>query len=185
MVGKRWMEEDVTGGARINNPKDLVRLEITAALSRNIRVIPVLVEGAIMPREDDLPEPLRPFARRNAIEVSNVHFNSDVEILLAAVGKALGEPAPNASISSSRRSRLYLALGVITLAGAVPFVPYVNRWMRRTSGLLDSAEADWRFCGKCACIFYGGDANKGVCPAGGTHFAQGYNFVLSHDAATP
>jgi len=43
-------------------------LEIAAALSRNVRVIPVLLDGAGMPTEELLPEPLRALARRNAIE---------------------------------------------------------------------------------------------------------------------
>ena len=183
MIGKRWMEPEVGGVARINNPKDFVRLEITAALSRSIRVIPVLLDGAMMPSEDVLPEPLRPFARRNAIEVSNSRFNSDVEILVAAVGKALGEPSPrDSSISSSRRSMLYWVLGALALGGVVPVVRLVNRWMRGEPQLLDSVEADWRFCGKCLSMFYDGHATKGVCPAGGAHVGQGYNFVLPHDA---
>jgi hypothetical protein len=48
MIGRRWMEQQAGAGPRINDPKDFVRLEIAAALSRNIRVIPVLLDGASM-----------------------------------------------------------------------------------------------------------------------------------------
>src|SRR4029450_1235844 len=90
MIGKRWMEQQTGVGPRINDPKDFVRIEIAAALSRNIRVIPLLLTGAIMPSEEALPEPLRALARRNAIEVSNSRFNSDVSRLVEAVSKVLG-----------------------------------------------------------------------------------------------
>ncbi len=63
------------GEPRINDPKDFVRVEIIAALSRNVRVIPVLLDGAVMPTEEVLPEPLRPLSRRNAIEVGNTRFS--------------------------------------------------------------------------------------------------------------
>ena len=111
MVGARWMEPRADSGPRLNDPKDFVRIEIAAALSRNIRVIPVLLDGATMPAEDALPEPLRPFARRNAIEVGNSRFDSDVERLIDVVGKSIGEPArsQNRKGHRSRRVAMYLA----------------------------------------------------------------------------
>src|SRR5262249_54091589 len=78
-------------GSRINDTRDFVRLEISTALTRDIRVIPVLVDGVTMPHEDTLPASLRPLARRNAIEISNTRFNFDVERLITAVRNALGE----------------------------------------------------------------------------------------------
>ena len=76
MIGKRWLEPNAGGEPRINDPKDFVRVEIIAALSRNVRVIPVLLDGAVMPTEEVLPEPLRPLSRRNAIEVGNTRFST-------------------------------------------------------------------------------------------------------------
>jgi len=58
-----------------------VRLEIATALKRNIRVIPVLVDDASMPRASDLPDDLRSLVRRNAVEVSHTRFNADSERL--------------------------------------------------------------------------------------------------------
>ena len=47
VIGKEWQRVvDGSGRRRLENPEDLVRLEIATALSRNIRVIPVLVQGA-------------------------------------------------------------------------------------------------------------------------------------------
>lgn len=42
----------------------------------------------------------------------------------------------------------------------------------------DVGQQDWRFCNKCDGLFYDGYSEKGVCPGGGSHFAQGFNFEL-------
>jgi prepilin-type processing-associated H-X9-DG protein len=175
MVGARWMEPRAGTGPRLNDPKDFVRLEIAAALSRNIRVIPVLLDGATMPTEDALPEPLRPFARRNAIEVGNSRFDSDVERLIDVVGKAIGETVRpyGRDVHRSRRVTLYWLFGGGLVA--VALVPIVRWW------LPGSIQKDWRFCQKCNALFFDGSASKGVCPAGGEHSAAGYVFSLEHD----
>jgi hypothetical protein len=56
VIGQRWLTiTDEHGQRRLDNPEDFVRLEIEAALTRGVRVIPVLVNGASMPRSADLP----------------------------------------------------------------------------------------------------------------------------------
>lgn len=47
------------------------------------------------------------------------------------------------------------------------------------------AQGAWRFCNKCHALFFDGYPQKGVCPAGAGHFAQGYVFVLPHDFTPP
>ncbi len=87
VIGSDWLEvSDPTGARRLDDPADLVRLEIATALERGIRVIPVLVQGAQMPRGSDLPEGLQGLASRNALEVSDTRFRSDVERLIEALG---------------------------------------------------------------------------------------------------
>jgi hypothetical protein len=57
VIGKRWlMARDEKRRRRLSKPEDFVRLEIATALQRGIGVIPVLVDGASMPRSADLPE---------------------------------------------------------------------------------------------------------------------------------
>jgi hypothetical protein len=70
---------------------DFVRIEIEAALQRNVRVIPVLVDGAAMPKAIELPESLRDLARRQGTEVSPTRFDADVEKLTRALGSILDE----------------------------------------------------------------------------------------------
>src|SRR5215218_10065225 len=59
VIGPRWLTAtDQEGRRRLDDPDDVVRLEIVAALERDIRVIPILVEGAVMPRRQELPDTL-------------------------------------------------------------------------------------------------------------------------------
>ena len=51
VIGKRWLDSvDSQGRPRLESPEDYVGLEIAAALARDIRVVPVLVDGAEMPQ---------------------------------------------------------------------------------------------------------------------------------------
>src|SRR5688572_13095569 len=56
LIGPRWLQStDVEGLRRLDDPTDFIRREIASALARDIPVIPVLVDGAFMPRMTDLP----------------------------------------------------------------------------------------------------------------------------------
>src|SRR5262249_61484552 len=76
------------GRRRIEDPDAFVVIEITTALARNIRVIPVLVEGARMPKAGELPDPLKPLARRQAVDLGQLQFGRDVEALVERVREA-------------------------------------------------------------------------------------------------
>jgi hypothetical protein len=56
-------------------------------LQRNVTVIPVLVDGAVMPHPADLPESLKKLTRRQAIEISLTRFDSDAERLTDALSQ--------------------------------------------------------------------------------------------------
>jgi formylglycine-generating enzyme required for sulfatase activity len=88
LIGKQWLSiADDSGRRRLDVSEDYVRLEITAALERNISVIPVLVRGAPMPSSEELPEPLRPLARRHAVALSDERIDYDLQRLVAALGR--------------------------------------------------------------------------------------------------
>src|SRR5437016_3542158 len=91
VIGPEWLTTiDRAGRLRLENPADFVRLEIEAALNRDIPVIPVLVGGADVPRPDQLPNSLQPLAFRNAIHVRrNPDFHHDVDRLIAWMAKLL------------------------------------------------------------------------------------------------
>ena len=78
VIGTHWLNcKDEEDSRRLDNPEDFVRREIATALKRDIRVIPVLVDGASMPRSTDLPDDLKPLVRRNALRVSDTGFDGD------------------------------------------------------------------------------------------------------------
>ena len=59
LIGEEWLTIANEGGRRLDDPKDFVRVEIEAALARDVRVVPVLVDDAVMPKADELPRASR------------------------------------------------------------------------------------------------------------------------------
>ncbi len=86
LIGPRWAGGDAPGPRRIDDSGDLVRLEVAVALESGARVVPVLLPGAEMPAEADLPAPLKPLARRNALSLSEAHWGADIGRLADAIG---------------------------------------------------------------------------------------------------
>jgi hypothetical protein len=79
IMGRNWLSaRDDTGGRKLDDPNDFVRLEIAAALKRNIPVIPVRLERARMPKADELPDDLKPLAMRQAAIVTHENFSGDM-----------------------------------------------------------------------------------------------------------
>jgi hypothetical protein len=86
VIGKNWISAaDKDNQRRLEDSRDFVRIEIQAALDRGICVIPVLVDGATMPKADDLPEGLKRLANRQGIEISNTRLDFDMERLIRAL----------------------------------------------------------------------------------------------------
>ena len=89
VIGVNWLSaKDESGDRRLDSPDDFVAIEIAAALTRDIRVIPVLVNGASMPKASELPASLKPLARRQAAEVRDLHFGRDGEALVKTINEA-------------------------------------------------------------------------------------------------
>jgi hypothetical protein len=90
VIGPTWLDaRNQSGARRLDDPDDFVRLEIEAALKRDVRVIPVLVDGAEMPRAGELPERLQPIVRRNAVRLAHERFGADAESLVEALAKVV------------------------------------------------------------------------------------------------
>ncbi|HNB02025.1 MAG TPA: SUMF1/EgtB/PvdO family nonheme iron enzyme [Nitrosomonas sp.] len=90
LIGKSWLDsKDETGQRRLDNPDDWVRIEIATLLERKIRIIPVLIGGAATPKSSQLPELLISLARRQAFEISDTRFHSDVDKLIQALEKII------------------------------------------------------------------------------------------------
>jgi len=90
LIGNQWLDaKDKEGSKRLDNPKDYVRLEVETALSKNITVIPILLQGATMPSGNVLPDTLYDLSRRNAIRLNDDHWNSDFKLLATIMENAL------------------------------------------------------------------------------------------------
>jgi tetratricopeptide (TPR) repeat protein len=92
VIGPTWATEAVDGKRRLEDPEDFVRLEISSALKRNIRIIPVLVGGAAMPSDEQLPPDLDPLRRWNAIQLVEEYYDQGLQRLIDALRPQLGEP---------------------------------------------------------------------------------------------
>jgi hypothetical protein len=86
LIGARWAGGDTPGARRIDDAQDIVRLEVQEALASGAHVIPVLLPGATMPGEAELPDALRPLARRNAMNLGDTHWGADIERLATSIG---------------------------------------------------------------------------------------------------
>jgi len=94
IIDKDWISvKDDKGKIRLENPSDYIRLEVEAALKRDIVVTPVLMNGAQMPSPEELPAEIRDLAYRNAFEVSFTRWESDVNEMIRRLGLAPPEPA--------------------------------------------------------------------------------------------
>jgi tetratricopeptide (TPR) repeat protein len=106
VIGNNWLTSaDDQGNKRLDSPEDLVRMEIGSALKRKIRVIPVLMDGASMPRSTDLPEDLKPLIRRNALLVTQSSFDGDYRRLADAIRMVLEKAAAEEQERSEKERR--------------------------------------------------------------------------------
>src|SRR5262245_23552121 len=90
VVGPQWAGQSEDGRRRIGEELDLVRIEVETAMKQGIPVVPVLVNGATMPKPAELPEALRDFSFRNAASVdSGRDFHQHVDRLIRSLDKLL------------------------------------------------------------------------------------------------
>lgn len=109
LIGTRWLgATDAEGRRRLDNVNDWVRREIARGLDRQIRVIPVLLQGAKLPGAADLPDELEPLLRRQAFELRDTQFERDADLLVSLL-------APGHR--RLHRYRLAIAALLLALAG--------------------------------------------------------------------
>jgi hypothetical protein len=144
LIGPNWVESrDETGARRIDNPHDWVRIEIETALATpRLEVVPVLVNGAHLPKPQELPASLRPLLRRNAAAIRrDPDFHDDVARLSDALQDSVrtgvfqirsGPRSGDASRKSNASPLLAIAFLGALAAGAfvvAPQFPELLRWL--------------------------------------------------------
>lgn len=138
LIGREWLDaRDREGTRRLDQDADYVRIEIAAALSRpDVRLIPVFVEGAGMPRTDQLPESIRGLTRLQGLSLRDETWDADVGRLVDAIRRATGEAGPRSTVSpdirpgdrasAPRRPGIPAAAAIVGLA-AVAAIVFVMR----------------------------------------------------------
>lgn len=121
VIGDEWTNsKDAAGRRRLDDPNDFIRLETGSALQRGIRVVPVLVGGAVMPLAPDLPDDLKALTRRQAIEINHKQWEASTGELIRTLESILKAPAADASLKEVKPQEDVPAGPVITGDGAAP-----------------------------------------------------------------
>jgi hypothetical protein len=129
LIGKSWVAaKDASAERRLDDPADFVRIETATALKRDIPVIPVLVQGASIPKPDQLPDDLKDLAYRNGVELTHARWDSDVQVLINSlrpyVSKASPQPGPEPIPPDKKANRnkfLALTAAVLLVAAGIAF----------------------------------------------------------------
>lgn len=85
LIGPAWVGPESNGETRIQESNDWVRLEIESALDQGIRVIPLLVQNALLPNPEQLPPSLERIRAKNCFNLSYSTFGEDVRKLTRAI----------------------------------------------------------------------------------------------------
>jgi hypothetical protein len=127
LIGPNWLDarNAESGERRLDDPDDFVRIEVASALARGILVIPVLLDGAVVPPADRLPDALKALSTRNAVQVRRETFDADVARLVRAVVPSKGR--------LSRRALAILALVIWVQFTALWFGIGVYYWWHEGS----------------------------------------------------
>jgi TIR domain len=129
IIDKDWATaKDEKGQNRLENAGDFVRMEIEAALKRDIAVTPVLVDGAQMPTAKELPAEISDLAYRNGFELSHGRWESDVREMIRRLnldvrerdGREAGRSAllekPPANMRAAPGTRWLIAIPIAIVA---------------------------------------------------------------------
>ncbi|MEO8416977.1 MAG: toll/interleukin-1 receptor domain-containing protein [Ginsengibacter sp.] len=117
IIGKNWANSKYENDQqRLRDPEDLLRIEVETALSRNIRVIPVLFDNITMPSKTWLPESLWPLTLRQSISVSESNFDYDIRHLAEAIkNRHIDDDSTRPLLQKILRYRTMLTVVVFTL----------------------------------------------------------------------
>jgi hypothetical protein len=89
-MARSWADEKNLKRLGDRKNDDFVRIEIVSALDRGIPVLPVLVDGTLVPAKDKLPANLQPVVALQIVRLRNLHFATDFKELVEAIEAAVG-----------------------------------------------------------------------------------------------
>jgi formylglycine-generating enzyme required for sulfatase activity len=129
VIGHHWLDaRDAEGKRRLDSENDFVRVEIATALQRDIPVIPILLDGAKIPKSEELPADLQGLTARNGLDVRHSSFHIDMDRLIGglkardggapALANAKAKPSEDAKNDWRRAPVLLAGFVALTCAGA-------------------------------------------------------------------
>jgi tetratricopeptide (TPR) repeat protein len=142
IIGPNWLNAtDENGQRRLDDPNDFVALEIAAALARDIPVVPVLTDGARMPKESELPGSLKPLTRRNAVQVHRDNFGSDAEALIKKLREALDRKRPIRALVQRWDRKKVMVCGAVLIGIIATAVIVLENWSSPDTSAVDNTAA--------------------------------------------
>jgi TIR domain len=143
VIGPDWLGEGADGRSRLQEDNDPVRVEIETALNEKLRVIPVLVDGAIMPSAAALPDSLKNFSFLNAAPIDvGRDFHPHVARLIQSIDAVLAQKFRRSDGVSSAQSpvpalaarpRANTRVRIIAVAAALLLLTGAAVWRARFS----------------------------------------------------
>jgi hypothetical protein len=115
LIGPRFLAEEEGGLRRIDQPNDLVRLELARALERDVPVIPVLVDGALLPDHGQLPGDIADLVFRGSVELAHHRFDRDFDFLVERLERLFDAERE----SKEQAARLDVMTGEVVPGGMV------------------------------------------------------------------
>jgi len=104
IIGAGWLEAKSDGKLRLVDSNDWVRIELEAALERDIPVIPALVDNVALPEPSRLPPALGGLAFRQSIRIRpDPDFSTDIQRLASALEGYLGTVAQDSELQRTFR----------------------------------------------------------------------------------
>ena len=121
VVGPEWLTvTDKEGHRRLADPGDFVRRELEGALTRgdDVQLIPVLVHGASMPTENELPASLAAFTNRSNHIIRDTHIDEDIGTLIASILRIPVDPSLKPQRFRRRKILAAVSITVLTFVAA-------------------------------------------------------------------
>jgi hypothetical protein len=153
VIGPNWLDaRNDAGSRRLDDPHDFVRIEIGAALQRNIPVIPILLDGAKVPKANQLPRDLEELSVRNGLDVRHASFHYDIDRLIRGLKGQLAEAdeQQTPSLRSAQKTpqppaatKGFTLIHLVALAAGVVILISVAYWAHRTSTTSGFVDERW------------------------------------------
>ena len=142
VIGDKWLQLDESDHSRIEDDDDLVSLEVSSALKRDIPVIPVLVGSASIPAKEMLPEPIQSLIYRQAVEVrATANFNAQIEDLIRNI--KLVSPPKRSGLET--KAFAIASIAVLVAIGWLSWQPFMDWTSKRevtNTSVVDAEQSD-------------------------------------------